>query len=290
MTWYLPICCPVLWEELRRRLRGGKGTLVLLAYGLILMALLLGMTWLHQAGDEPDEWPAFGASLWQLFFYAQLAAILLLSPGLTAGAMSAERESHTLEALFLTPVSTLSLVAGKFFGAVGQMLVVVLSGLPVVSTVFVYGGVSPKEVLIGYGLILASGLCYAALGFLASCLFHRTPVAVAWAYGFMLIALIGLPLLTVGLWQVSLGTGIYDCAWVFNINPPLRLLGSEDPLADSLLLIKSLLVWTGGILITCTLLVRRVRGTAAFFPRRVSLIVARLNSRKQETASANAKD
>ncbi len=69
--------------------------------------------------------------------------------------------------LCLSPIGTLSLTLDKYVGAIGQLLAVMLSGLPVISVVFVYGGVSPLEVAVGYLILLLSGLLDAALGFLA---------------------------------------------------------------------------------------------------------------------------
>lgn len=288
MAWYLPTRGPVFWEELRRRLRGGRGYIVLCAYGAVLMALLLGVAWLVHIGDSPQEWPDFGQRLWWFFFIGQLVIVLLISPGVTATAVSAEREAKTLEHLFLTPLSTISFVLGKFFGAVGQMLIMILSGLPVVAVVFQYGGVTPKEVLLGYALILATGLMYAALGFLASCLFARTTFAVVWAYGFMLIVFAGIPLALIFLSYLNAVFMLSESSWLFSGNWLFVNWQNleEDPTVWRT--IYSMLAWTGGALIASTVLIRRLRGIGPFFHRRVSLTVARQNSRPPVSETAPA--
>ena len=63
MPWYVPVRGSVFWEELRRRLRNGRGQLVLLCYGLTLIVLLAIMATVSGNAGNPREWPAFGASL-----------------------------------------------------------------------------------------------------------------------------------------------------------------------------------------------------------------------------------
>ena len=291
MPWYLPVRCPVLWEEMRRRLRHQRGFAVIGLYGSMLVMILLIITAATPPEANPRAWPAFGRHLWQVFLIGQLLITLLISPGLTASVISGERESGTLSLLFLTPLHTTALVVEKFLGAIVQMVVVILSGLPVIAVVFFFGGVAPDEVLSGYALIVATGLLYSALGLLASCLFTRVPVAVAWAYGFLLIVLIGIPVTI-----TILGLILYD-AW----NSLLWIPAATNPLIY--LLPDSFTEWTrwhgaaamtaitAVLLCGCTLLVRRLRG-CAFYPRRpVSREVARYLSRSlpaEEEAEANA--
>ena len=165
MPWYLPIGHPVLWEEMRRRLRGARGYWVLFGYGLVLVLILTFFSALSNvAGSSianvtrgPREWPDFGHALWIAFLIGQMALMCLVCPGITAGAISTEREKGSLEMIYLSPIDTLSLTLDKYFGAVGQLLVVVLSGLPVIAVVFVYGGVSPLEVVVGYLITCCPG-------------------------------------------------------------------------------------------------------------------------------------
>jgi ABC-type transport system involved in multi-copper enzyme maturation permease subunit len=262
MPWYVPVRCPVLWDELRRRVRGGRGHLVLWIYSVALVFLLIGASAVVQVGADPQGWAVFGRDLWHALLIGQLAVILVISPGLTAGAISTERERGTLQLLFVTPMSTLSLVVGKFAGAIGQMVLVALSGLPVVSVVLLYGGVSPGEILGGYLLILATGVLYSALGFLASCWCARMAAAVAWAYGLMLFVLVGAPLL--GAFVAVSVLGYYGGdPWggmLWGTNPFYALEASSG---DLLQLSQAAVVMLGEgalLVLVSTGLVRRLRG------------------------------
>jgi len=287
MAWYLPVRQPVLWEEMRRRLRGARGYWVLLGFGMTLILILGFLTVITLTGNGPIDlsrgpkvWPEFGKTLWTWFLIAQLGLLVLISPGITAGAISTEREKGTLEAIFLTPLSTLTLAVGKFFGAIGQLLVVVLSGLPVIATVFSFGGVSPLEIALGYLVILGTGLLCAALGFLASCLFARTVSATVWAYGFMLFALAGLPLLFLFLSLIDpfFSTSVAESLLMPNPAICYAIYAGDQPLEVWKPLL-SMLVTTIVVLIGCGIALYRLRGSSSLSPHRVSLAVARLNSR-----------
>jgi len=277
MSFYLPIRLPVFWEETRRRLRGGRGFVVLSAYLLALLVLLLALI-VAQPPGGPETWAEFGRKLWQAFYYGQIIVMFLIAPGLTASAISAEREHGSLDMLFLTRQTTFSLVMGKFLGAVTQMLVVILSGLPVIAIVFFYGGVSPIEVVKGYLVILLISLFYASLGFLASCLFKRIAVAVAWAYGFLLIHVIGFPLAIFSLAFLWLGTLEGHDQLMLHLTGPLELLlayayGDQD--FSYWHAVAGILIQIVVVLAGCVLLMRRARGASALHLQPVSPAIAR---------------
>ncbi len=193
---YLPIRYTLFWEELRRRMRGDRLQLVLFIYTLLLIAILFFVTQFRDiSSTNPREWPIFGKELWQIYLVAQMVLVMFISPALTAGAFSAEREQGTLDMLLLTRMSSKSIVLGKFFGAIGQMLFLLLAGLPIISVVFFYGGVSPGDVVLGYSLTIVTALGYASLGFFMSCRCKRVVTSVVCAYGLMLLLAVVLPAL-----------------------------------------------------------------------------------------------
>lgn len=290
MPWYLPVHHPLLWDELRRRLRGARGYWVLFGYGMVLVLILSCSSvfpWFNSSyaalNQDPKEWPDFGHTLWLAFLIGQMALICLVSPAITAGVISSEREKGTLELLCLSPISTLSLTLDKYFGAVGQLLMLVLCGLPVISVVFVYGGVSPLEVVLGYLVILLSGLYYAALGFLASCLFRRTVVATIWAYGFLIIALVGLPLLYWIIYLIDPSFSSDTCEVLLASNPlTFLVMYTSDKFGDLWQPLLVMALECSVVLAASVLVMLRVRRTRSLIPRRVSLAVARYNSRSTQ--------
>lgn len=293
MAIYLPTQCPVFWEEFRRRMRGGRAFVVLLAYVLVLIGLLYFVTRVLQLGDDPQGWQQIGKTLWLTFLFGQMVVITLISPGLTAGAISSEREQGTLDLLLLTRMSSFSIVLGKFLGAIGQMLLIILAGLPVIAVVFFFGGVSPGEMAIGYIVILATGIGYSSLGLLASGMSKRASHAVPRAYIFMLVLLAIIPAGIFLFFTLSDGLGSNEqlVLWLTALNPFIstiayvgeQMSGSHGAATSSIwpsvisLLAMSVLIFAESVMI-----VRRLRGLSRrFIPR--TLKKARAVEKKPKT-------
>ncbi len=131
-----------------------------------------------------------GQILWQWLFLGQYVLLAVICPGLTAGAISTERERGTLELLFLTPLTPAALVIGKFFGAIGEIFLVLCAGLPIMATTLsFFGGVSWDELLSGYAMLLSFGALFAAIGVLYSIASSRTRFAYLWSYTLVLVTL-----------------------------------------------------------------------------------------------------
>ena len=95
-------------------------------------ATLLFVLW-PQAGEllHPGN-PFISRMLWSMFMGIQSFFIFLLTPGLTGGVVSSERENGTLEMLLLTRVGTLALVWQKFLA-----VVVFVAYIPLIFTMLI---------------------------------------------------------------------------------------------------------------------------------------------------------
>jgi ABC-type transport system involved in multi-copper enzyme maturation permease subunit len=289
MPWYLPVRLPILWDELRRRARNGRAQAVVLGYAGVLVAVMLVASLLFDVNGATVtagqiryvDWSKLGHLLWQCFLLGQLVVVVLISPALTATAVSAERERGSLELLLLTPMGVWALVAGKYLGAVGQLLVVIASGAPVVAVTFIYGGVTPADLLGGYLLLGATGLLVSAIGFVASSVCARTTPAIAWAYGFTLAMLL-LPPLALVLLSLSDVFTIGDSAW-FVIGNPFIVFVLREHSADLGLAIGSMLGEAAALLVVAIALIRRRHDRLPLFRRKVALETARQRSRLHAT-------
>src|SRR6185295_9683946 len=113
------------------------------SYLLLLSGGVLGFLYLVRLGMGVIP-PTLGS---QLFSSLALGAVLLLAfitPALTAGAVSGERERRTLDLLLVTRASPLGLVLGKLAGSLLYVLFLLLAALPAFALVYLYGGVPPR--------------------------------------------------------------------------------------------------------------------------------------------------
>jgi ABC-2 type transport system permease protein len=194
----LPGVTAVAVKELRGRMRGRRAFVILTAY----LILLGGFGWMVELILERQKSAAFAGSgalasaqIGQGIFMAMLLLetllVIALAPAFTAGAISLEREKQTLDMLATTPVSSLSIVLGKLFSALTYLCILVFASIPLTAIVFVFGGVSPDDVVRGYAVLLATALGLCSLGLFWSALMRRTQAATIATYFAMLAVTAG---------------------------------------------------------------------------------------------------
>ena len=180
-------------KEVRTRSRGWRGMWLLTVYLGLLAAAVCGLLALvvQASGTVP---PQLGVAL---FYALAIGAVLLLAfitPALTAGAISGERERRTLELLLVTRASALGLAAGKLAGSLLYVVFLLVASLPAFTLVYLFGGVRLRYVAMVVAVALVTALAHAALGLLLSATIKRTGVATALAYVLVVVAVIGVPI------------------------------------------------------------------------------------------------
>ena len=170
MRWYLPDTHPLLWDDLRRRLREGRAFGMLLGFVLVLCVILVVVCMLTAPDADPQAWPRLGRNLFLSTMIAQAVMVCLLSPALTATTFSSERESRRIDFLFLTGLTTRELVYGKLLSALAVLLLALICGAPVLAIIAAtFGGISPWELAFGYAIVVFCGLFGATSALFSSC-------------------------------------------------------------------------------------------------------------------------
>src|SRR5688572_11931612 len=150
-----------------------------IAYVVICLSFVaLGLLFFLYRGGF---WQADEASLEQMFFYVPAGLSALVVPVITMRLLAEEKRSGTLEMLITLPVRDSDVILGKYLGALGLVLVLVLATLvyPVAMFRFPWalGPLDMGPVLSGYlGLILFS-MASVAIGLLISSLADSQAVA-----------------------------------------------------------------------------------------------------------------
>lgn len=195
--WLLPDSHPVLWDDLRRRLRGGRAFAVMLGFGLALCAILVVTTLLVDLGYAPEDWPKLGHTIFSASMIGQLVMVLIIAPGLTATIFSSERENRRVDFLLITRLTSRELVYGKCFGAVALLLLTVLCGAPVMAIIAgTFGGISPLEFGISYLALLLCGLFCASTALLYSCKAKNSSAALFQGYLISILGMLGVAVLS----------------------------------------------------------------------------------------------
>ena len=186
MNWSRRWINPVMDKEFRLRMRTPRSMLSVLFYVLALGAVAMGFIYIFlYLGQNNSQ--RFDPTTSQLMFYvlsfAQLVLIAFMAPALTAGVISSEREKQTLSMLLTTQQSSATIVLSKLVSSLSFMTLIVLSTLPIYSIVFLYGGISPKQLVSVFLFYLFVMLLLGSLGVMFSTLFKRTIIAIIVTYG-----------------------------------------------------------------------------------------------------------
>ncbi len=190
---------PVMLKELRGRMRGGRAFILLTGY-LAAMSGFIALLYTMYVSATSNVYSGIGHQfIGKVVFGGVVSVELLLAcfltPAVTAGAVSGERERQTFDLLKTTLLPAQTLVLGKLLSALLFILLLLLAALPLQSLAFLLGGVGPDEVLIATVLLIATAFLFSAAGIFFSSLMRRTLGATVLAYSFALFATLGLPLL-----------------------------------------------------------------------------------------------
>jgi ABC-type transport system involved in multi-copper enzyme maturation permease subunit len=179
---------PVFVKELRTRRFGRAHWILRLVAGTAILSL--GLSVVATTGALGWGVEVIGGALVLL----QAALLVLFVPSLSAGLISAERESGAWNLLRTTPLSAGTILRGKLMSAVGPVLLLLCATLPgyvVMATIKPETTGQIWRVLTSLGLMAVFAIM---VGAAASSLFRATAVATAVAYG-VLAAVCVVPLL-----------------------------------------------------------------------------------------------
>jgi ABC-2 type transport system permease protein len=196
---------PMLNKEIKLRFRSFKSFLGLFFYLAVLGAAALGFIYI-ETGFGMDFFRAEDSRiLFIVLSMGQLGLILFMTPGLTAGIISSEREKQTLNILLTTEQSSLSIILSKLISSLAFLILMVFASLPLYSIVFLYGGVSPKLVFITFGIYLVTMLAVGSLGIMLSTLLRKTMTATITTYGITAVVVLGIVFLFVLFQEIMFG-------------------------------------------------------------------------------------
>ncbi|WP_062105278.1 ABC transporter permease [Bacillus niameyensis] len=204
---------PVLNKEFKLRFRSFRTFLGLSSYlvaiGIVVIGYIL-MSRLINGGSQfvrPEE----SRLMFMILAYIQLGLVLFITPGLTAGVISGEREKQTLNILLTTVQSSTSIILSKLTSSISYLLLMIIASLPFYSIVFLFGGVSPITLVKIFGFYLFSIFVFGSFGVFFSTMIRRTIVAMISTYGISLFLTGG----TAFLYMITTGYTMSQNAAVF---------------------------------------------------------------------------
>jgi ABC-type transport system involved in multi-copper enzyme maturation permease subunit len=186
---------PIVAKEYRSRMRTWRSPLAMTVYIVLLggigwavySAITSGALGLGSSGNYGQ----MGQQLFTFLILFQVALLAFITPALTAGAISGERERQTIDLLFVTPIPPFSIIWGKLLASMSFMVLLLALSVPIFSLVFLIGGIELDQMVYAFLVVGVTALTLGFIGIAFSTFFRRTLVATVAAYGAAFVLLIG---------------------------------------------------------------------------------------------------
>ena len=225
---------PVYKRETTVRSRSLRMPLIIFAFnGVLALAALLNMyqTIAQVRSSATIQYSTF-LDLYAFVATLEFLLLMFIMPALTSGSISGERERQTLELLFTTHMSPNDIIMGKLLSAVEQLLVLVVSSLPIVLLTFVYGSVDFRDLTLLLICFTIVAFYAGGIGMLFSSLLRRSTFSNVCTYGVLLFIVVGTYMLNIFLLNLE----------QIQISNMVLQPGMERPVADTGLAVWTLLI------------------------------------------------
>lgn len=186
---------PVIVKELRGRMRGWRAATVLVVY----LVVLSGISWLVYlaardmgSGGSPES-SQVGKIIFGTLVVFQTIMVSLLTPAFTAGAITSEREQKTYDLLMTTLLPARSVILGKLGSALAYVVLLILAIAPLESLAFMFGGVSPEEIILSQVVMLAAAVLFASIGIFWSSALRSSVASNVLTYGTIIFQMLIVP-------------------------------------------------------------------------------------------------
>lgn len=189
---------PVLLKEAKVRMRNWRAAGMIAVY----IAILSLVAFFILTNTLLNPYSNGNTREYFMFTYVFLAAIQItiisfIVPALTSGSISGERERQTLDLLLCTKLSPSSIIIGKLFTSISQVVLLIIASLPIFSIIFLFGGISGGEllqVLLFYTVYI---IMVGSIGIFFSTCVKRTTASTVLTYAVLFFLIIGTLFITV---------------------------------------------------------------------------------------------
>jgi ABC-type transport system involved in multi-copper enzyme maturation permease subunit len=184
---------PIVAKEYRSRMRTWRSPLAMMVYILLVAGLGFAIfsataSSINQFGGQTAN---YGQMLFEWLVVFQMILLTFITPALTAGAISSERERQTIDLLFVTRIPPFSIIWGKLLSSMSFVVLLLLLSVPIFSLVFLFGGIEVDQVLYAFLITVVAALTLGAIGIAFSTWLRRSLAATVASYAGAFLLLFG---------------------------------------------------------------------------------------------------
>ncbi|MCR4647746.1 MAG: hypothetical protein K5776_01560 [Lachnospiraceae bacterium] len=211
----------VLYKEMTVDMKKPKIMIIMLLINLFILPITLGF-FLGIAIAVFNNACSYRVLAWYLIamVYTEFFILLLITPAITAGSVSLEKERQTLDVLLTTRMTTWEIIKGKYSSSVLFLSLMVLSTFPLLALVFIYGGISLLQ-LFYVGVMMFVLIAFvSSFGVFFSSLTKNTIVSVILTYIVLMLYIsvtIAMPFTLLGIVKSLNDYLYYDTTYFSNI-------------------------------------------------------------------------
>jgi ABC-type transport system involved in multi-copper enzyme maturation permease subunit len=190
---YLQLFGPVLFYDMIRTARRNRYAMLRFLYACFLLLILFSVhSGQHPVrGNDRQQASRLASDYFEWFIFVQLVAVGLLTPAYVGGAVSEEKERHTLEFILATDLRSQEIILSKLGSRLANLTLFLLTGLPILSLLQFLGGIDPNLVLMGFAATGLTMLGLASVSLVYSVLMRRPRDAIGLTYLFGIAYLAG---------------------------------------------------------------------------------------------------
>ena len=186
---------PIVAKEYRSRMRTWRSPLAITIYIVLLggigWAVFSALAQTESIGVNQGQAGSLGSQLFLVLVLFQVGLLAFITPAITAGAISGERERQTIDLLFVTPIPPFSIIWGKLLASMSFIVLLLVISVPIFSLVFLSGGIELDQLAEAFLATAVTALMLGFVGVAFSTFFRRTIAATVAAYGAAFVLLVG---------------------------------------------------------------------------------------------------
>ena len=238
-------------------MRGGRTFAAMTLFLAFLAAVALFSVMVQSQGvGSLGQSASVGAGIFALTAGLEALLLLVMTPPLTAGAISSERQQKSFDMLMATPLTPGQVLRGKLSAALSYLVLLVVAAIPINVASLLFGGVTIAQVGMWLTLLLAMLFLTAVVGLWWSVTVRTTALATAMTFVSGLVMLALAPLLyffmLLALFSGSMNGPSCTAIAPFLLHPvagALALMQPDIQLPMALPLLQSALYVAGGFVL-----------------------------------------
>ena len=184
---------PIYEREHRVSTRSLKLSMAILIFNFIVAAVtLIEMNEVVDYARKTSiiDYTSF-LQIFKIVIFLPAILLIFVAPSFISGAISDERQRGTLEILLTTKMTARSIVFGKFLSLFASIMLILVSQLPIMAILFLYGGISVLDIIKLVINFVVFVILIISMGIFCSSIVVKTSVATALVYSTVLGLFVG---------------------------------------------------------------------------------------------------